>query len=215
MTDPRELAKMDIHRQSHLAATDAEGAFVEFELALHHIIEAFGRWSSELHFKVSGEALPVQDVSVLQVIRMKERPKSAGEIGKFLNRTDSANILYGLRKLEKAGLIEKTAGSPRQTMYQVTARGREVTDSYAKARRDLLLTLIGSLSDSAETLDRTTKALWLLSGFYEQAARTVSVQNCLATGEADVRPFRPAASAKPPSSSGGKPRKPAKGAVRA
>ena len=33
-------------------------------------------------------------------------PKSAAEIAKYLNRTDSANVLYALRKLEKAGLLE-------------------------------------------------------------------------------------------------------------
>lgn len=171
-----EAARSLLHH-SHLAVVDSEDKFAEFEFAIHHIWEAFSRWSSEVHAYVSAQQLPVQDVSVLQVIRMNERPKSAADIGKFLNRDDSANILYGLRKLEKAGLIEKTGGPVRQTAYRVTERGREVTDQYAAIRRNFLLANVVSVAGSAEILEQLTKNLWLLTGFYEQAARKVSMMS--------------------------------------
>jgi predicted MarR family transcription regulator len=174
----KELAEAGLYRQTHLSRED-ETAFIEFEFALHHIAEAFGRWSSELNAHVSGEAMPVQDVSLLQIVRMKDTPKSAAEVGKYLNRTDSANVLYGLRKLEKAGLIEKTPGPPRETTYQVTAKGREITDLYAAKRREILLGLIDRMSGSREMFADANRTLWLMSGLYEQAARTVSVMSCL------------------------------------
>jgi predicted MarR family transcription regulator len=174
----KELAEAGLYRQSHLSRED-ETAFIEFEFALHHIVEAFGRWSSELHAHVSGQAMAVQDVSLLQIVRMKDTPKSAAEIGKYLNRTDSANVVYGLRKLEKGGLIEKTPGPPRETTYQVTPAGREITDLYAAKRRELLLSLIDRMSGSGEIFTEANQTLWLMSGLYEQAARTVSVMSCL------------------------------------
>lgn len=168
-------------RHSHLSHSTAEDVFTEFEFALHHLAEAFARWSSALHEYVSGEILPVQDVSVLQVIRMNERPKSATEIGKFLNRDDASNILYTLRKLEKAGLIEKSGGSLRQTTYRATAHGRKLTDLYAEIRRDILLGSVGKLEGSQGELAATTQTMWRISGLYEQSARKTSMRRMLQT----------------------------------
>jgi predicted MarR family transcription regulator len=174
----KELEEMGLYKQTHLSRDD-ETAFIEFEFALHHITEAFGRWSTELHEHVSGKIMTVQEVSMLQVIRMKDTAKSAVEIAKYLNRTDSANVLYALRKLEKAGLIEKSPGPPRETTYQVTVAGRDVTDRYAEKRRELLLSLIDRMSQSGSMFEGVNRTLWLMSGFYEQAARTVSVMSYL------------------------------------
>jgi len=193
----KELAEMGLYQQTHLSRQD-ETAFIEFEFALHHIVEAFGRWSTELHEHVSGQAMPAQDVSLLHIVRMKDTPKSATEIGKYLNRTDSANVLYGLRKLEKAGLIEKSPGPPRETTYQVTVAGREITDLYAAKRRELLLSLIDRLSGSEDMFTGVNKTLWLMSGLYEQAARTVSVISCLSdhTPEPAILKLEPKATAR-------------------
>jgi predicted MarR family transcription regulator len=177
----KELAEMGMYQQTHLSRED-ETTFIEFEFALHHIVEAFGRWSTELHEHVSGLIMTVQEVSMLQVVRMKDVPKSAAEIGKYLNRTDSANVLYALRKLEKAGLIEKIPGPPRETTYQVTEVGRDVTDRYAAKRRELLLSLIDRMSQSGSIFEGVNRTLWLMSGLYEQAARTVSVMSYLSDG---------------------------------
>lgn len=169
----------ELLHHSHLSPSAAEDAFTEFEFALHHITEAFARWSSALHEFVSGENLPVQDVSVLQLIRMNERPKSAAEIGKFLNRDDASNVLYALRKLEKAGLIEKSGGPLRQTTYRVSARGRELTDRYARMRREVLLDSVDKLAGSGEQLSAITQVMWRMSGLYEQSARTTAMMAML------------------------------------
>jgi predicted MarR family transcription regulator len=192
-----ELAEMGLYDHTHLSRED-ETAFIEFEFALHHIIEAFGRWSTELHEHVSGRIMPVQEISMLQMIRMKDTPKSATEVAKYLNRTDSANVLYALRKLEKAGLIEKSPGPPRETTYQVTAAGRDVTDRYAAKRRELLLSLIDRMSQSGNIFEGVNRTLWLMSGLYEQAARTVSVMSCLSdTPEPTVLKLEPKAGRTP------------------
>lgn len=164
---------------SHLALTSAEDDFYKFEFALHHITESFSRWSAAVHEFASGEAIPSQDVSLLQTIRMNDRPKSAVEIGKFQNREDSSNILYALRKLEKAGLIRKSSGPSRQTTYQVTDHGRDVTNRYAQLRKKILLDSIAHSVGSTEEITVLTEGMWHISGLYEQAARKMAMMQML------------------------------------
>ncbi|KQM14754.1 winged helix DNA-binding protein [Novosphingobium sp. Leaf2] len=184
--------------KSHLSPGEAEREFHEFEFALHHISEAFARWSSSVHEFVSGEYLAQPDVSVLQLIRMNEEPKSAADIGRYLNRDDSSNILYALRKLEKAGLIEKGDGPLRQTTYRVTDRGMELTDRYAKVRKDVLLNTLGTTFQGNEELSAAIKSMWRICGLYEQAARSISVMRVL-QGDRQGELGERASSAKPAS----------------
>lgn len=145
------------------------------ELALHHVWEGFSRWSEQVNILSSGEPMPVQDVSVLHVVRMKDRPKTAIEIAKFLHREDLANVLYALRKLARGGFIRKAGNTPRQIAYEITERGREVTTRYAAIRRLHLVKIIRDLAGPEELLDNFTQRLWMLSGIYEQVTRTAMV----------------------------------------
>ena len=167
-----EIQSHTLFRRSHLSPSTGEEAFLEFEFAMHHIMEAFSRWSSSLHELVSGEPLPVQDVSVLQVVRMNEKRKSAADIGRYLNRDDSSNILYTLRKLERSALIRKSKGPRRHTTYEVTDLGEEVTASYAEIRQSILLR---NFPFPQEEIERITETLWSIAGIYEQSAKTVAV----------------------------------------
>jgi hypothetical protein len=69
-----------------------------------------------------------------------------------------------------------------------------VTERYASLRRDVLLNLIGSLSEPRQMLEDVTKRMWLLAGMYEQAARTIAIMGFLPS---NVRPVYVAAT--PPS----------------
>jgi predicted MarR family transcription regulator len=180
---------------SHLSTGEAELEFHEFEFALHHISEAFARWSSSVHELVSGEFLAQPDVSVLQLIRMNEEPKSAADIGRYLNRDDSSNILYALRKLEKAGLVEKGGGALRQTTYRVTERGMELTDRYATVRKEVLLSMLGATFQGDQELSGAIKTLWRICGLYEQGARSISVMRVL-QGDRQNEVAKPPAAAK-------------------
>ena len=181
----KHIEQVDRHRSSHSNVAKSEAAFTEFERALHHLTEAFGRWSVDLHAyaDADGGTLLAQDVSVLHVIALSDRPKSVFDIAKFLNRADSANVLYGLRKLERFGLIEKINGPRRQVGYKLTDHGREVTDQYSANRRDILLTRMSSMADPSPMLEGVTERMWQLAGFYEQAARDLSVMTGLPAGE--------------------------------
>jgi len=102
---------------------------------------------------------------------MHDRSKSISEIGRLLKRDDQSNLQYGIRKLLKAGLIEKAknGGSKKSVTYQASKLGREVTDDYASFRRELLVSLTSEMSGTQD-LDAISKVLNLMSGLYDQAS---------------------------------------------
>lgn len=171
-----EASLLSLHRDSHLSGSDAEAALTDFEFALHHVAESFRRWVSELNAYISGEELAWSDISVLQVVRFRDMPKSVSQIAKFLHREDQANVQYGLRKLERAGLVRKVPGvAQRQTAYEVTERGRDATDHYAQLRREVLVDLLDGLGGPEAVLGDTMSRLMVMTGLYDQGARRIAL----------------------------------------
>lgn len=177
MNDETEWSLFDyLHSGSHLSKNEIEAALTDFEFAIHYIQEAFRRWSVELNASICGEELPIQDVSVLQLLRMRDRPKSTSDVARALNRDDLPNVAYSLRKLERLGLVERAPGLPQsQTVYQVTDLGREATDQYAAMRRKLLLSAMTNPKELAESLKDATRTIINLTGLYDNAARRVGM----------------------------------------
>lgn len=163
---------MPLDRTWHLAQSAHEIALTEFEYAVMRVAEAFYRWQLECLACSTTENLNGPDNAVLHVIRMKDRPKSLSDIARLLNRDDTANIQYSLRKLIRAKLIEKAHSvSKKGTSYRVTLLGKKVTDGYAEIRRALLVSLTSNIKDSVPELEGATKTLGLMTGIYDQAAR--------------------------------------------
>lgn len=155
----------------HLARTPEERMLAAFEFSLERVMHAYYRWKGACLAAVADGAFSGNDTALLNIIRLKDRPKGLSEICRLLNREDTANIQYSLRKLLKAGLIEKSGASSRKaTVYQVTETGARITDAYADLRADLLLALTGSISDRAENFEAAEQFLNLMSGMYDQAA---------------------------------------------
>ena len=156
----------------HLATNSYEVGLTELEFALLRVSEAFGRWQSDCLACCFPSTFSGADTAVLHVIRMHDRPKSISEIGRLLNRDDMSNLQYGIRKLAKAGLIEKskTSGHKRGVTYRVSKLGLEVTDRYAEFRDELLISLTKSMSDWQDNLEQVSKVLNLMSGMYDQAS---------------------------------------------
>lgn len=163
-------------RHWHLAKDDHEIAVTEMEYSLIRVLEAFGRWQRECLAAVSGDYVGGGDVATLHVIRMNDRPKSIKEIGRLMNRDDISNIQYSIRKLVKAGLIEKVSRSRSRkgVTYQTTTEGTEITEQYAILRSSVLLDFTRSVDRMDERMMRASRTLDLMTGAYEQAARTVA-----------------------------------------
>ncbi len=156
----------------HLAENDEELNFTELEFAIMRISGAFDRWQKDCLACCVDGGLSGIDNGVLHIIRMHDRPKSISEIARLMNRDDLSNLQYSLRKLTKAGLIERAGNSTskRSATYEVTARGTEVSDLFAQFRRELLISLTNSIKNLDADVQVACKVLNLTAGLYDHAS---------------------------------------------
>ncbi|MFT5710936.1 MAG: putative MarR family transcription regulator [Halioglobus sp.] len=164
-----------VDRHWHLSTSDHEIAITEFEFSIFRIFAAFTRWMDDLTTSCQGsgdQSLSGIDFSILNVIRMHDRPKGISEVGRLLNRDDVSNIQYSIRKLTKAELIVKVGekGQKKGVVYTTTETGVNATNRYAKYRREVLLPLTQSISADEAKILELSNILTLLSGVYDQAA---------------------------------------------
>ena len=149
-------------------------ALTRLELAVLRSGESYSRWISEAFADLSGDALAAQDINLLSAIRFTEGARNLADVARFFNREDPSNIQYSLRKLEKAGLVERFAGaSRRESSYKVTERGRDLTDRFAAERQAVLVELLGDLNNFAERMDEAAASLEKLTGQYALAIQTL------------------------------------------
>jgi predicted MarR family transcription regulator len=156
----------------HLAENDQELNFTELEFAIMRISSAFDRWQTDCLACCVDGGLSGVDNAVLHIIRMHDRAKSISEVARLMNRDDLSNLQYSLRKLAKAGLIERagSGNSKRTAAYQVTDQGTRVSDLFAQFRRELLLSLTESIKDLDVDILTACKVLNLTSGLYDHAS---------------------------------------------
>lgn len=105
---------------------------------------------------------------------MHGRPKSIKDIARLTNRDDIPSIQYSLRKLNKAGLIQRTGSGRSDVTYTVTDEGLRITETFAHIRKSLLISMLKELHDSGDKLRQAASTLELVGGIYEQAARIAS-----------------------------------------
>ncbi|WP_374527116.1 winged helix DNA-binding protein [Novosphingobium sp.] len=162
----------------HLANTGTEVQVTEFEWGLIRLYEAFARWVSTSSSLLIDEDIKFAEHLILHIIRMHNRPKNSITIARMMNRDDLANLQYSLRKLEGAGLISKSKDKTGKSFsYVVTDKGKQITDGYAAIRSDLLIRAISTISNIDERISEMTKLISMLTGIYEEMARSSTTYN--------------------------------------
>ena len=161
---------------AHLGASPHEAAVTDFEQALICAAEAFYRFAGLLlgeearRHKLSG-----QDNVILQQLMSSGTPRGVTELSRFANRDDIANIQYSLRKLIRAGLVEKAPGSTnRETRYQVSAQGRRLTENFVALRRELLTEPSTEIREFDVQLRAAARAMSLITSFYDHGTRRMA-----------------------------------------
>lgn len=164
-------AGRSLDRHWHLAETELEVGVTELEFSILRVGAAFERWQGDCLGCCYGQNFSGTDTALLHVVRMHERPKSISELSRLLKRDDLSNLQYSVRKLLKAGLIEKAprAGGKKDVVYQMSAFGREITDQYAQFRKELLMSLIEATGGKVD-LGAAANALNMMSAMYDQAS---------------------------------------------
>ena len=116
-----------------------------------------------------------QDNAILQQIMAASRPLAVTDIARFANRDDIANIQYSLKKLLRAGLIEKAGRtSARETSYVVTELARHWTQDFLQLRRQLFTDPAAQMPDFDDQLEKSAHLLNLIAGFYDHGTRVMS-----------------------------------------
>jgi predicted MarR family transcription regulator len=172
------MKRRRVARKWHLGESEVELAFAEFQHAVICYAESFYRYIGKSLSMIAGEPnLTGYDSVILNTIFVLDRPKGVTEIQHFTNRGDVANIQYSVRKLVRAGLVEKAPRSAgRGTTYRVTAKGRAVAHEFVAARRALLGQLPQEGGKLTARLADARNMLTLMTGLYDQAARLVTTR---------------------------------------
>ena len=170
---PKPL-RLSAKPQIHIGRTPTELALFEFQHAAICFVEAFHHHIERQLVRITGDPnLSGQDCVNLHAIRIGERPKSITEIQHFSNRRDVANIQYSIRKLTKAGLVQKAKrDAGRGTFYELTAYGIGITDNYVKARERMMRDFLDEQTNFVRDAENATRLMMMLTGIYDHLSRT-------------------------------------------
>jgi predicted MarR family transcription regulator len=167
-----EVGTAGVDTHWHLATTPLEAAAAELEWSLLRWQQAYSRFTRQALNMLDLSTMSVQEMDILHVVGLHDRPKPAGMIANLLNRDDLQNIQYSLRKLLGMKLVQKAKdGSGKNVNLTVTNKGRQVCDEYANIRRMLLIEQVGQLEDAENRLLRAAKTVSIYTGLYDEAGR--------------------------------------------
>ena len=170
----RASAADDVAIADRFGRTDEERALFRFQHAAICYIEAFKRHIERQLIAVTGDTtFSAQDCMILHAIRMALRPQSIPDIQHFLNRSDVANVQYGVKKLVKAGLIEQAPrDAGRGTAYRLTVDGERVSGIYVENRHKLMADVLQGQKNFCQDADTASHLLMTLTGTFDHLSRT-------------------------------------------
>ena len=91
----------------------------------------------------------------------------------MLNIEDTHLVNYAIKKLLKAGLIDREKQG-KEMYYATTKAGQEACENYRRIREDCLITAFGSTGIDGGDVGASADLLRALSGLYDQAARSAT-----------------------------------------
>lgn len=159
----------------HLGNTDLEAKLSEFEFLLWRLFYSFIKWHEDCQRCVTNEdGVSADEIALMHLIRMRDRPKTISEIARLMNRDDTSNLHYSLKKLLKLNIIRKSKKSSKKSVFfEITGKGVSITEKYGDIRRNILIKL----------LKNTEKLEWNIlydfakefKNIYDEASRTASL----------------------------------------
>ena len=167
---------------SHLVSENAaELSEVEYGLIVGW--NAFGKWMvkamatavAEAGMMVTGGTdLAVLDILCLHSVNHRERPKKLGDICFKLNVEDSHTVNYALKKLIKMKLVSSEKHG-KEVFYATTPSGVNLCLGYRAVRESCLVNGFADFDGGrGAELGEVARQLRLLSGLYDQAARSAT-----------------------------------------
>jgi predicted MarR family transcription regulator len=162
----------NIVSSSHLVS-ERSPELSEFEFGLNTAYNAYSRWVVRCMGAAGVRDLTFLDVLVLHHVNHRGRAKRLADICFVLNVEDTHLVTYSLKKLQGLGLVEGERVGKEAT-YATTAAGTDACARYREIREQCLTN--NFTAGSAENLEigELARLLRVLTGLYEQAARSAT-----------------------------------------
>lgn len=166
--------------ECHLAHTSYAATLTRLELGVMRIQGAFSSWVIELHKHSNGPQLSFQDIALLHCVRLRSGTPSLGEMLIFQHRHDLSSLQYGFKKLESLGCLRKVRGANRrETAYEMTEFGNQITDRYADLRDRMLVRLCADVVGMDQAMNDAAAVLERMTGLYDQATQSLLNEHIL------------------------------------
>lgn len=142
----------------------------QFELSMIVAKHAHEQWGLRCAAATGMKGYSPIDLLVLHMVGYGS--KRLADICFVLNIEDTHVVSYSLKKLQRAALVESSRIG-KDTFFVPTAEGQRFVAEYKEVRKRFLIRALAKLSDSDLELEQLTEFQRVLSGLYQQAARSV------------------------------------------
>src|SRR5512140_3501277 len=145
----------------------------EFEFGLIVAGNAFHRWIVHCMSAAGLKDLTPLDVLVLHHVTHRARDKRLADICFIMNVEDTHLINYSLKKLQNAGVVASSK-SGKEVTYAATLTGRKYVERYRSIRESCLINALNADDSLNRDIGELARLLRVLSGMYDQAARSAA-----------------------------------------
>lgn len=165
-------AGANIVSSSHLVSVRSP-ELSEFEFGLNTAYNAYSRWVVRCMGAAGVRDLTFLDVLVLHHVNHRGRPKRLADICFVLNVEDTHLVTYALKKLQGLGLVSGERVGKEAT-YSTTDAGAEACARYREIREQCLTSNFTEGSEENAEIGELARLMRVLTGLYEQAARSAT-----------------------------------------
>ena len=145
----------------------------EFEFGLIVAGNAFHRWVVHCMSAAGLKDLTALDVLVLHHVTHRARDKRLADIAFIMNVEDTHLINYALKKLQGLGMVVSSKHG-KEVTYAPTEAGKAHVDRYRQIRETCLIDALKADEGLNHDIGQLARLLRLLSGIYDQAARSAA-----------------------------------------
>jgi predicted MarR family transcription regulator len=145
----------------------------EFEFGLIIAGNAFNRWAVRCMSAAGMKDMTITDVLVLHHINHRAREKKLADIAFILNIEDTHIVNYSLKKLHSLGLVQ-TERRGKEVLYATNEAGEAICKRYFEIREEVLVSTLNQDGKERFELAGLARFLRVLSGLYDQAARSAT-----------------------------------------
>ena len=157
---------------AHLVSPDS-AQMSEFEFGLIVAGNAFHRWVVHCMSAAGLKDLTPLDVVVLHHVTHRARDKRLADICFIMNIEDTHLVNYALKKLLGLGVVASSKNG-KDVTYAATDKGQQLVQRYREIREACLISALKADESLNRDIGDLARLLRVLSGMYDQAARSAA-----------------------------------------